>query len=235
MGKVSRRAVLGGIAGGALAGALPGGSAALAHGDGWIDDDVRWESFLSTVDMLWKRMPAAWDEGPYLGNGLLGSGIYGEPGANAMRFNVQHSQVQDHRPEFGALFGLARLPIGHLTLTPVGAEKAANKEGTIPEWTGGLTTPPAAFQKGSGIRTSPFPDEKPRLVIDGKNAAQSADKLTEGTKELLKRFPTMRVDVYPQAYLGRIQSCSSWVSWGTTAGFSTSAGLAPTFILEGAK
>src|SRR5439155_6937882 len=48
------------------------------------------------------------------------------------------------------------------TLTPVGAEKAANKEGTIPEWTGGLTTPPATFQKGSGIRTSPFPDEKPR-------------------------------------------------------------------------
>ena len=45
----------------------------------------------------------------------------------------------------------------------------------------------------------------------------------------------MRIDTYPQAYLGRIQSCSSWVSWGTTAGFSTSAGLAPTFILEGAK
>jgi hypothetical protein len=83
------------------------------------------------------------------------------------------------------------------TLTPVGAEKAGNKEGTIPEWTGGLTTPPATFQKGSGIRPSPFPDEKPRLVIDSKNAAQSADKLTEGTKELLKRFPTMRVDVYP--------------------------------------
>ena len=45
----------------------------------------------------------------------------------------------------------------------------------------------------------------------------------------------MRVDVYPQAYLGKIQSCSSWLSWGTTAGFSTSAGLAPTFILEGSK
>ncbi len=83
------------------------------------------------------------------------------------------------------------------TLTAIGAEKAANKEGTIPEWTGGLTTPPATFQKGSGIRPTPFPDEKPRLVIDGKNAAQSADKLTEGTKELLKRYPTMRVDVYP--------------------------------------
>ncbi len=27
--------------------------------------------------------------------------------------------------------------------------------------------------------------------------AAEADKLTEGTKELLKRYPTMRVDVYP--------------------------------------
>lgn len=83
------------------------------------------------------------------------------------------------------------------TLTPIGAEKAGNKDGTIPEWTGGLTTPPANFQKGSGIRPDPFASEKPRLVIDGKNVAQYADKLTEGTKELLKRYPTMRVDVYP--------------------------------------
>lgn len=48
-------------------------------------------------------------------------------------------------------------------------------------------------------------------------------------------FREMRVDVHPHAYLGRIQSCSSWLSWGTTAGLSTSAGLAPTFILEGSK
>jgi hypothetical protein len=48
-------------------------------------------------------------------------------------------------------------------------------------------------------------------------------------------FREMRVDVYPQAYLGRILSCSSWLSWGTTSGLSASAGLAPTFILDGAK
>jgi len=83
------------------------------------------------------------------------------------------------------------------TLTPVGAEKAGNKDGTIPEWTGGLTAPPAGFQKGTGIRPDPFAADKPRLVITGKDVAPHADKLTEGTKELLKRYPTMRVDVYP--------------------------------------
>jgi len=79
----------------------------------------------------------------------------------------------------------------------VGAEKAGNKDNTIPEYTGGLKDVPASFKKGSGIRPSPFENEKPRLVIDGKNSAQYADKMTEGTKELLKRYPTMRLDVYP--------------------------------------
>jgi hypothetical protein len=83
------------------------------------------------------------------------------------------------------------------TLTPVGAEKAGNKDGTIPEYTGGLTTSPAGFEKGSGIRPDPYASEKPRLVVTAKNMAEHADKLTDGTKELLKRYPTMRVDVYP--------------------------------------
>jgi hypothetical protein len=48
-------------------------------------------------------------------------------------------------------------------------------------------------------------------------------------------FKEMRVDVYPKAYMGKISSCSSWLSWGSMVGFSASAGLAPTFILEGTK
>ncbi|MEH0166797.1 DUF1329 domain-containing protein [Paucibacter sp. JuS9] len=83
------------------------------------------------------------------------------------------------------------------TLTPTGAEKAGNKDGTIPEWTGGMTMPPAKFQPGSNKRVDPYADEKPRLVITGKDMGAHADKLTEGTKELLKRHATMRVDVYP--------------------------------------
>jgi len=83
------------------------------------------------------------------------------------------------------------------TLTPIGAEKAGNKDGTIPAYDGGLKSPPASFQKGSGSRPDPFADEKPRLVITGKDAAAQADKLTEGAKELLKRYPSFRMDVYP--------------------------------------
>ncbi len=83
------------------------------------------------------------------------------------------------------------------TLTPIGAEKAGNKDGTIPAWSGGLTTPPAGFKAGDGIRPNPFAADKPRLVVDAKNMAANAEHLTEGTKALLQKYPTFRVDVYP--------------------------------------
>ena len=41
------------------------------------------------------------------------------------------------------------------TLTPVGAEKAGNADGTIPDYTGGIAAP-ASYQKGSGFRTDPY-------------------------------------------------------------------------------
>jgi hypothetical protein len=83
------------------------------------------------------------------------------------------------------------------TLTPIGAEKAGNATGTIPAWNGGLATPPAGFKAGDGIRPNPFASEKPRVSIDARNMGQHAANLTEGTKALLQKYPTFRVDVYP--------------------------------------
>lgn len=81
-------------------------------------------------------------------------------------------------------------------LTPLGAERAGNKEGTIPPWTGGYTTPLPGFKNG-GRRGDPFSGEKPILSITAANLAQHADKLTDGTLALLKKYPqTFRVDVY---------------------------------------
>jgi hypothetical protein len=44
-------------------------------------------------------------------------------------------------------------------------------------------------------------------------------------------FREMQVDVHPHAYLGKVQGCSSWLSTGNS-GFSSAAGIAPTFILD---
>lgn len=85
------------------------------------------------------------------------------------------------------------------TLTEFGAEKAANKEGTIPAYTGGLpaSTAPAGFKKGSGKWADPFANEKPLYTVTAANMAQYADKLSETNKALLKRYPSYRLDVYP--------------------------------------
>jgi len=82
------------------------------------------------------------------------------------------------------------------TLTLFGAEMAGNKDGTIPAYTGGLTRPPASYKLGSGIRTDPFAGETPLFSINAQNMSQYDDKLTEGTKAIMKRFPTFRIDVY---------------------------------------
>ncbi len=85
------------------------------------------------------------------------------------------------------------------TLTLWGAEAAANKDGSIPAYTGGLTTPPASYDKSKpGWRPDPFADEKPLYRIDAKNADKYKDKLTPGTLALMQKYPeTFFIDVYP--------------------------------------
>lgn len=147
----SRRTVLatGTALGGALAagGSLPAQAQARARARAQArpaGGGDPWRTVLDDADLVWREMPKTWYEGPYLGNGFLGSGIYAEPGAQskAIRFNVQHSDVQDHRPEFGSLFGLARLPIGHFTLEPIGTVTALDWRLRLrdAEPTGTLTT-----------------------------------------------------------------------------------------------
>jgi len=83
------------------------------------------------------------------------------------------------------------------TLTPFGAEKAGNEDGTIPAWTGGFTSAIPGYESG-GRRPDPFVDEKPLFSITAKNMDQYAEKLTEGLKTLLQKYPdTFRMDVYP--------------------------------------
>ena len=83
------------------------------------------------------------------------------------------------------------------TLTATGAEKAGNKDGSIPAYTGGLTKAPAAFKAGDGLRPDPFAGDKAAFSIDAKSMDKHADKLTEGTKALMKKNADYRIDVYP--------------------------------------
>lgn len=88
------------------------------------------------------------------------------------------------------------------TITPVGAEKAGNKDGTIPEWDGGICKPPANYKPtlgaaGGAPYADPYPNDKPKVRITNANLAEYADKIDEATKELFKRYPAFAMDVYP--------------------------------------
>ncbi|MCG7200257.1 DUF1329 domain-containing protein [Marinobacter pelagius] len=82
-------------------------------------------------------------------------------------------------------------------LTPLGAEKAANADGSIPAWTGGYTESHPGFEEGD--RTfNPFADDKPLYTITIDNLDQYRDKLADGVIQLFKDNPdTFRIDVYP--------------------------------------
>ena len=81
-------------------------------------------------------------------------------------------------------------------LTPVGAEKAGNKDGSIPEWTGGMTKAPAGWKVGQK-RIDPFKDDKRLYSIDASNVDKYKDKLSEGQMALVKSLKGYRMDVYP--------------------------------------
>ena len=82
------------------------------------------------------------------------------------------------------------------SLTPLGAEKAANADGSIPEWTGGLPTN-AGTVDDRGFLSNPFADEKPLFTITAQNVDQYKDKLTPGQLAMFKRYPeTYKMPVY---------------------------------------
>jgi len=82
------------------------------------------------------------------------------------------------------------------SLTPLGAEKAGNADGSIPEWTGGLPTNAAPISKG-GFVGDPFASEKPQFTITAQNAEQYKDKLSAGQLAMFKRYPeTYKLPVF---------------------------------------
>ena len=93
-------------------------------------------------------------------------------------------------------------------LTPVGAERAGNAEGTIPPWAGGITEPPPGYEEGSW-HVDPYPRDTVRFTIGAANLEEHAPRLSEGQKALLRAHPeTWHMRVYPTR---RSASYPEWV------------------------
>jgi hypothetical protein len=82
-------------------------------------------------------------------------------------------------------------------LTPLGAVRAGNADGTIPAWEGGIQTPPPGYQPGQH-HPDPFADDKPLYTITAANMEQYRDQLTAGHQAMLQTYPdSYRMLVYP--------------------------------------
>ena len=83
------------------------------------------------------------------------------------------------------------------SLTPVGAERAGNSDGSIPEWTGGLSVDAGKID-ARGFQENPYAAEHPLFTITAQNMDQYKDQLTPGQQAMLKRYPnSYRMPVYP--------------------------------------
>lgn len=106
------------------------------------------------------------------------------------------------------------------TLTPLGAERAGNKDGSIPEWKGcpDLKAPMDKLKAGDR-RWDPFAGEKPLYVVTAENMARHAEQLSDGMKALLAKYPkTMRLPVYPTH---RTHCAPQWVYEATQRNATT--------------
>ena len=104
------------------------------------------------------------------------------------------------------------------TLTPMGAEKAANAAGTIPAWDGGITKVPAGVTfKSGGLYPDPFPTDKPLFTITAATADKYKDNLSPGQLAMLKQYPTYKLNVfttrrtasYPDKHYAETKECAA--------------------------
>ena len=80
-----------------------------------IVDRVDWPNFLARQDLVWKRPPAAWESGAFLGNGLLGANVFATEDGAALKWHIGRSDVIDQG---------SRIPVGDLVLAPPGSSPA---------------------------------------------------------------------------------------------------------------
>jgi hypothetical protein len=82
------------------------------------------------------------------------------------------------------------------TLTPLGAEMAANASGTIPAWTGGLTSKNTAKSKDAGRPDNPFMQDKPLFEITSANFRDHQENLSAGQSAMFEKYADYKMPIY---------------------------------------
>jgi len=166
--------------------------------------DVDWPRFLAQQDLSWTKLPTKWEEGAFLGNGLLGAMAFAtEP--RALSFQLGRSDVTDHRKHKEPILARPRLPIGRLNVETAGALQGA--EGRLSlwnaEWSGKVSTERGAIEVKSYVHAS-----RPVLVVElsgtgGERDARFAFRpaLAINERLLARNFPITEADLNPAPFV----------------------------------
>lgn len=123
---------------------------------------------------------------------------------------------------------MAKLGIEGTPLTPMGAIRAGNADGSIPAWDPKPLAPPAGYKPGDF--PDPYANEKPLFTITAQNYTKYQDKLTPGQIAMFKQYPeTYRMHVYPTHRTGTYES---WV-YEATLRQARNAKLCPEQVSKG--
>lgn len=82
------------------------------------------------------------------------------------------------------------------SFTPVGADKNANADGSIPAWSGGITKAQWPADIAGGRMADPFPGDKPLFTITAANAQKYRDRLSKGHLALLSKYSDYTLPIY---------------------------------------
>jgi hypothetical protein len=122
--------------------------------------------------------------------------IVGATGALVLGLAMAHTALAQDVNEKPTPEELAKLGLEGTELTPSGAIRAGNAEGTIPAWKNEPLPVPPGFQPGT-FHPNPFADDQVLFTITSANYKDYADKLTPGQQKMFETYPDYFMNIYP--------------------------------------
>ena len=96
------------------------------------------EKYMRQHALIWEQLPMQWNEGAFLGNGLVGMMVYADSTLNALVFHLGRPDVTDHR----------KAPYRKTSIGTEEADKILEKRG--------ITVVPDIFANSGGVIVSYF-------------------------------------------------------------------------------
>jgi hypothetical protein len=122
--------------------------------------------------------------------------IAGAAGALVLGLAMVHSAAAQDYNEQPTPEELAKLGLEGTELTPAGAIRAGNAEGTIPAWKNEPLPVPPGFKPGE-FHPDPFAADQVLFTINAQNYKEHAAHLTPGQQKMFETYPDYFMNIYP--------------------------------------